>query len=434
MADFFSGISRANANNEKVLAALPADPPRGSYYWWARLARQNTGQSLGDSGAAYGYQYERGVAPHTEYPVTISLPNGDFDGISIGLVQHLMSFTDATDDVAVALEDVFNWYAKYLAPDDNWLQAIYGFCANFQKIVGFDKSSDEFNAWAADAPLKFDYAAIKAILDGDYPEDSEINHAEDAIADAPLSQIRELLNADIRWPTEEDRLPVEYTYNNENDLDQDYQYAILEGEDGSYAFIQTHNGCDARGGMSHPVCAALTDIYPDSPRAELWCGHCDHDFDSPYYYKEALRKFHGVYHEYDKGPRPKPVLITEEDVQMWRDNLEEKEQLDAGQSMLPGFPAWEWPKNWESPDIITLLVKHYYNVRDETEADFEGADYPDVLLVAADGVVSIPYPHDNPVNDISSNSALLLCPNCGKYAVKVQANVWTAGYYHGRET
>ncbi len=55
-------------------------------------------------------------------------------------------------------------------------------------------------------------------------------------------------------------LAGDYTYNWENDLSQDFQFTVV-GPSGAdwvwsdecYLIIQTHNGCDARGGFSDPV-------------------------------------------------------------------------------------------------------------------------------------------------------------------------------------
>ena len=41
-----------------------------------------------------------------------------------------------------------------------------------------------------------------------------------------------------------------YTYNDESDLSQNIQVVELSINDESYILLQTHNGCDARGGMS----------------------------------------------------------------------------------------------------------------------------------------------------------------------------------------
>lgn len=46
-----------------------------------------------------------------------------------------------------------------------------------------------------------------------------------------------------------------YTYNEENILSQDFVYHIM----GGWVFIQSHNGCDARGGFSRPVLFQTTD-------------------------------------------------------------------------------------------------------------------------------------------------------------------------------
>ncbi len=45
---------------------------------------------------------------------------------------------------------------------------------------------------------------------------------------------------------------VFYTYNVENQLDQDIQFIEFIVDDFQYVILQSHNGCDARGGMSAP--------------------------------------------------------------------------------------------------------------------------------------------------------------------------------------
>lgn len=45
---------------------------------------------------------------------------------------------------------------------------------------------------------------------------------------------------------------VSYSYNWENILSQDIQFIVFEYEGDQIALVQTHNGCDARGGMSSP--------------------------------------------------------------------------------------------------------------------------------------------------------------------------------------
>lgn len=64
----------------------------------------------------------------------------------------------------------------------------------------------------------------------------------------------------------------DYTYNHENDLDQNFQWSVVApaGEDWVYGgdstlfIIETHNGADARGGFSSPVvCRLKSDVFPD---------------------------------------------------------------------------------------------------------------------------------------------------------------------------
>lgn len=51
----------------------------------------------------------------------------------------------------------------------------------------------------------------------------------------------------------------DYTYNYDNDLDQNFQYSVVSKDedwihdDSTYFIVETHNGCDARGGFSDPV-------------------------------------------------------------------------------------------------------------------------------------------------------------------------------------
>lgn len=58
------------------------------------------------------------------------------------------------------------------------------------------------------------------------------------------------------WEFDDDNFSG-YTYNNDNILSQDFVYYVF----GAYAFIQTHNGCDARGGFSWPHLFRLNDKY-----------------------------------------------------------------------------------------------------------------------------------------------------------------------------
>jgi hypothetical protein len=57
------------------------------------------------------------------------------------------------------------------------------------------------------------------------------------------------------------------TYNHENDLDQNFQFSYFK--DSQFLIIETHNGCDARGGYSSPLVVRETRDYGFS---EVCCG------------------------------------------------------------------------------------------------------------------------------------------------------------------
>ena len=56
-----------------------------------------------------------------------------------------------------------------------------------------------------------------------------------------------------------------YTYNYEDLLDGDFKFYVLEDKESEdhYIIIQTHNGCDARGGLSSPHVFGFDECYGD---------------------------------------------------------------------------------------------------------------------------------------------------------------------------
>lgn len=62
------------------------------------------------------------------------------------------------------------------------------------------------------------------------------------------------------------------TYNGPDLLSQTIQYVYLELDGESFCILQTHNGCDVRGGYSRPRCFALNSELSilDNARAELY--------------------------------------------------------------------------------------------------------------------------------------------------------------------
>lgn len=78
------------------------------------------------------------------------------------------------------------------------------------------------------------------------------------------------------WESEGEAPIIGNTYNEDNDLDQDFWYA-LPGFYSRYAMICTHNGCDARGGYSRPVVVNTGDGIAGALCAiemEFYCRRC----------------------------------------------------------------------------------------------------------------------------------------------------------------
>ena len=77
------------------------------------------------------------------------------------------------------------------------------------------------------------------------------------------------------------------TYNGENNLSQDLQFCYFELNGTDYAIIETHNGCDIRGGYSSGVCYEITaldgfcdlsvslEIETDNGHIEDYSGTCN---------------------------------------------------------------------------------------------------------------------------------------------------------------
>lgn len=90
-----------------------------------------------------------------------------------------------------------------------------------------------------------------------------------------------------------------YTYNEETALNQDFVYEVLQIDGEYYYIIQTHNGCDARGGFSTPrIFSGEDTLICDLTRlaGSCNCGYADSDnagyswFDSDFSEDEGFPK------------------------------------------------------------------------------------------------------------------------------------------------
>ena len=210
------------------------EPPRGSYQWWALIARENTGSSICDSGTIYGYKYSRPAPPEGAgewLEVSQCMP----ESITMSTIGHLTNTTDASDGHAEAYEQLLHWYGNYVDPSSGWYSTLSEFLeGGFIMGVVNDGEDLDFVFGYIDDDVSEDEAQIEfpycdyALLRG--TDGFEIHHSDN-------------------------------TYNTENNLDQDFQYSAFSDDWCEYAFIQTHNGCDARGGYSTPMCASIEDEF-----------------------------------------------------------------------------------------------------------------------------------------------------------------------------
>jgi len=68
------------------------------------------------------------------------------------------------------------------------------------------------------------------------------------------------------------------TYNHENDFNQDFQFTIFRIDSGdNYIALQTHNGCDIRGGYPAPEIFKIEDMDYFSDWGVKYYGECDVD-------------------------------------------------------------------------------------------------------------------------------------------------------------
>ena len=125
-----------------------------------------------------------------------------------------------------------------------------------------------------------------------------------------------------------------YTYGEDNVLSQDFVYNVM----GEWVFIQTHNGCDARGGFSTPHIFRYDDGLMSYNDFTVGCenGHW-HDFQGTYENTEQEYNLN----EYE--------CVNFEDLE--GDELEkitENNRWLADQDVLPGF---------EKPEYVAFIGK-----------------------------------------------------------------------------
>ena len=122
----------------------------------------------------------------------------------------------------------------------------------------------------------------------------------------------------------------EYTYNTENNLSQDLQYVLFSTSTNEYVLLQSHNGCDARGGFSKPrvfECADAAPFLADARTGYLVREGADEDdFETQWYTDD------GGYHWY--GARDNADLRNMTPVIDLDDDLENQD-IELADDQLP---------------------------------------------------------------------------------------------------
>lgn len=182
----------------------------------AAMLRENTGSHILDSGGAYGRHWERNQKRDFEGESGAVLDvNAKYGEIGVTVrLYHFLLERVCRDDRAAELQEQFEEFAELPENDcESWSDTL----ESFVKLIG----------------ARARYAG--------------------------------------------------YTYNDENLLDQDFLYYIFQdsengaGTGAEMCFVQSHNGCDARGGYSMPQCFTLesdSELY-GYDRATIACaeGH-----------------------------------------------------------------------------------------------------------------------------------------------------------------
>lgn len=267
----------ADRMNAQVINSLPEKDKRGTFDWWAALCRQNTGSHFLDSGGHYGYIYEK---PVSDVRLWAAVGNGEIQYFSINTIHYLNELLDAADEIAIAVEELLYWYGDNVDAGGTWYNTLASFVNGVLyelvqlKPSGVGQYLEGLQPQHFDGPEKW---SKKPGLPDDWPK----TFPWDA-----LNTVSEL-GRDIGMGN----YGGGNTYNWESDLDQDLQFETLTIGRLSYIILQTHNGCDARGGYTRPVVALMREPeYFFSFTVDLWCDECGEQYDMAYDYIEDLKE------------------------------------------------------------------------------------------------------------------------------------------------
>lgn len=195
----------------------------------ADMLTENTGSHILDSGRVYGYNYDKNkkrcFRDEQDYTITMDVyrfKDGDirFECYpTISLYHHLNNtLGDYNEEMNKTFENFVKYYDRITGDDNSW-DSLMG-------VFLFGLSDEEEQS----------YRGFLASLD-------TLTVYEEQVLDSIT--LHNLI-------TSTEMEPQGYTYNEENCLDQDFIFKVFTFNGDQFVFIQTHNGCDARGGFSSP--------------------------------------------------------------------------------------------------------------------------------------------------------------------------------------
>lgn len=321
--------------NEAVLAALPADPLRGSYYWWARLCREYTGAHFLDSGGAYGRMHSRPIAEENAPALIFTYWRPDDFYYTISLPHWLTMILDAADERAVQMHELLHWYGSWARPRDAWYKVI----RDFPEFVG------TLEDMIGDDGLVMLYKVkmwLTSKIDNLDHYDRPYSWAGQTTADLVYEAIAEFpdLGEDAWWLADANpRGRGDNTYNHGDDFSQCFQWSEWEVDGRMYVIIQTHNGADVRGGYSRPVFARVVDedyFYEFHARVD------GYELNSSRPTAEQFLRWYGDREQFKIQLALPGIEIDQPDavVENEKQALFIKQLIDEHD---PGGGEWEWP-------------------------------------------------------------------------------------------
>jgi len=397
---------RANETNAAIQKTIPDSPKRGSYYWWANVCRENTGQHMLDSGMAYGYAYNAPVPPEN-VEGWAHFSNGEYEYATINTIKWLTEVTEADDNEAEAIEEILHWVGNYLYWSESWNEILYKrlaeeidqllFACSFRtKIMDTDGIVVFHKQRYITNHLEFVVEQHQYHTDRrrGYGEMDDKEYIAVCIGELPVKAIKHLYRITEEYGESfsdcEEWGGGGLTYNEENAMSQDFQFSLFEFFGETYAAIQTHNGCDIRGGYSTPVVA----------RVDPYAGFFDWRVD--YYCHECSRSWDAYEFHCDHAPN-----MTPEELESLVAQRDKWDLIQAGQQLLPGF---------ETVEALTqtqmALVQAYEQALENDELEeFLSAD---AIIEGVD-----PATGEIPHGSYDVNDVQLWCSACREYAVRI---------------